>query len=1076
MDNYIKSPVAPLSTPSKRARSSPPSSSRFSKKPLLTPAGSSAQSSPARTSVIIDVDSFDDTEHQPRMSTSNPPKKQPIVINVDSSDDDYPQVTKINAFGKSSTPSQADQMKKQGPSHIKATTNAQNPQASSDNDEDLVWLNGVGFVPCSQYRKPNPTTKPGPKTQLGTSLQNRGTPLHQRSLMIPSGPPPDKKPLISQASPNQFHPFFDNKLTAKHSMPPAPTPNRKPPLPFQASPYQYGVDPLPDTKPLWMQSMPSGPTPDRKPSASQLSPYHFAAGASLYPLSDHKPTTSYSTPSITMPDRKPLISQFSPYQNLLDDKPTAQDLFNGDLYSSLGLPGPSTSLSFLNNGAEFSTAENHEFLRQAVQNMDFTHNATVTGARQELGLADGDDQLLDGLAIQLMAHQLIGVAWMVKQEKSKNMGGILGDEMGLGKTIQMIATMVKNCSTDSKVKATLILAPLALLTQWKEEIADRSTCDLSVLIYHSSSKPDGRKKISDYDVVITTLDTLRRDWNDDEASARPKKPRGLYKIDWYRVVIDEAQIIRNRTAKKSEAVCALNSVYRWCLTGTPIFNTLWDLYPYLRFLRIRPYNDVQQFRHHIAYWEKKRPELATKRAQAVLGTCMLRRQKNTKLDGKPLIVLPPKHQEDIMLDMTPDEREIYEMLEKRAQQKFNVFLRKGTVLKNFASILVMLLRLRQACGHPSLAIEEDDSPQVPDPTSDPEFNDPDRELQRATAERGQQWVDNAKRAFLAETNELVKAEKTNGDEAAAPECPICTDPLDDTARVTKCGHVFCEACLDNLLMSQGPIQDDSITNPAEIPKPCPNCRAPICRLETYLKKAFLPPVYESENEDEDLPDSGVVLNRKMRNGIIGDSDDEKLVKAEDKDKLSKANLGFVPSTKLVWLMDQILKVQKECPTDKFIVVSQWTGMLALCGIYLGQRGIRYVTYQGDMNTAERTNAVRCFKRNPEYSIMLMSLKCGGVGLNLTCANRVVSLDLAWTPASEKQAFDRAHRFGQEKEVYVNRVMINNTVEQRILELQRKKQEITDHTLGEGSGKKLKRMTVGELASLFNLNTRGETLS
>jgi SNF2 family DNA or RNA helicase len=241
--------------------------------------------------------------------------------------------------------------------------------------------------------------------------------------------------------------------------------------------------------------------------------------------------------------------------------------------------------------------------------------------------------------------------------------------------------MVKNRSEDSKIKATLILAPLALLSQWKEEIAERSTCDLSVLIYHSSTKVAERKKVSNYDVVITTLDTLRGDWWDDEDSEAPKKPRGLYKIDWYRVVIDEAQIIRNRNSKKSRAVCALKSVYRWCLTGTPIFNTLWDIYPYLRFLRIRPYNDHHRFRDHISMYEKKKPNLAAQRAQAVLGTCMLRRQKNTKLDGKPLIVLPPKHEEDVMLVMTPDEREIYDMLEKSAQQKFNVFLRKGTVLK-----------------------------------------------------------------------------------------------------------------------------------------------------------------------------------------------------------------------------------------------------------------------------------------------------------------------------------------------------------------------------------------------------------
>ncbi|WAR57048.1 hypothetical protein PtB15_8B92 [Puccinia triticina] len=110
-------------------------------------------------------------------------------------------------------------------------------------------------------------------------------------------------------------------------------------------------------------------------------------------------------------------------------------------------------------------------------------------------------------------------------------------------------------------------------------------------------------------------------------------------------------------------------------------------------------------------------------------------------------------------------------------------------------------------------------------------------------------------------------------------------------------------------------------------------------------------------------------------------------------------------------------------------------------------------------------AVSNLKKKPKYSIMLMSLKCGGVSLNLTCTNRVVSLDLACC----------AHQFGQEKPIFVKRVMLTNTVEQRILALQKGKQDITDSTLGEGTGKKLKRMTASELATLFNLNTRGEVL-
>ncbi|OAV93554.1 hypothetical protein PTTG_27314 [Puccinia triticina 1-1 BBBD Race 1] len=100
-------------------------------------------------------------------------------------------------------------------------------------------------------------------------------------------------------------------------------------------------------------------------------------------------------------------------------------------------------------------------------------------------------------------------------------------------------------------------------------------------------------------------------------------------------------------------------------------------------------------------------------------------------------------------------------------------------------------------------------------------------------------------------------------------------------------------------------------------------------------------------------------------------------------------------------------------------------------------------------------AVSNLKKKPKYSIMLMSLKCGGVSLNLTCTNRVVSLNLAC----------RAHQLGQEKPIFVKRVMLTNTVEQRILALQKGKQDITDSTLGEGTGKKLKRMNVSELATL-----------
>ncbi|KAI4527820.1 hypothetical protein K525DRAFT_246029 [Schizophyllum commune Loenen D] len=107
--------------------------------------------------------------------------------------------------------------------------------------------------------------------------------------------------------------------------------------------------------------------------------------------------------------------------------------------------------------------------------------------------------------------------------------------------------------------------------------------------------------------------------------------------------------------------------------------------------------------------------------------------------------------------------------------------------------------------------------------------------------------------------------------------------------------------------------------------------------------------------------------------------------------------------------------------------------------------------------------------------MLMSLKCGGVGLNLTRANNVISLDLGWSEAVEAQAFDRVHRLGQTRKVRVERLVIDNTVEDRILGLQERKALLADGALGEGKGKKIGRLSVKELANLFGLNMRGERL-
>ena len=114
------------------------------------------------------------------------------------------------------------------------------------------------------------------------------------------------------------------------------------------------------------------------------------------------------------------------------------------------------------------------------------------------------------LTITLMPHQIIGVAFMLEKEKSpKFKGGLLCDAMGLGKTVQTIGAIVGNKSEDRKVKTTLVVAPLALLQQWKAEIINKTTAGtLSVLIHHGAQRSKRIKDLQKYDVVLTTYGTL----------------------------------------------------------------------------------------------------------------------------------------------------------------------------------------------------------------------------------------------------------------------------------------------------------------------------------------------------------------------------------------------------------------------------------------------------------------------------------------------------------------------------------------------------------------------------------------
>jgi len=149
------------------------------------------------------------------------------------------------------------------------------------------------------------------------------------------------------------------------------------------------------------------------------------------------------------------------------------------------------------------------------------------------------------------------------------------------------------------------------------------------------------------------------------------------------------------------------------------------------------------------------------------------------------------------------------------------------------------------------------------------------------------------------------------------------------------------------------------------------------------------------------------------------------------------------STKLRALIREIKLLP---PSTKVVVFSQWTSMMNIIQTVLNKENIKFTRLDGSMTQVQRTNALHIFAHNPETNLILLSLKAGGLGLTLTCANVVFVIDPWWCPAAEQQAIDRVHRLGQTKDVVVKRFIIKGTVEERIIKLQEKKKAFSERNI------------------------------
>ncbi|KAL7643731.1 UNVERIFIED_CONTAM: hypothetical protein RMT77_005737 [Armadillidium vulgare] len=374
----------------------------------------------------------------------------------------------------------------------------------------------------------------------------------------------------------------------------------------------------------------------------------------------------------------------------------------------------------------------------------------------------------DGLLVKLLPHQKKGLTWLLWRESQLPQGGILADDMGLGKTLTMLSLILREQEIQNLTKedtgevtsffknkkqnsecpekenlivslGTLVVCPASLLGQWENEVKARiKRKKLRILVYHGSNRELPLKRLPEYDLVITTYQQVRQEGSQIPRKNSRKNSLGqgpLFRILWYRVILDEAHQIRNYKSKTSEAVYLLQSKRRWAITGTPVQNKEMDFFSLIKFLRVSPFDNYTCWKHEI---QTSCPQ--GQRKLALLVRALVLRRTKVQIDqktGKKIIDLPPRETVIHEIELSQEEREVYDqvfafsrksLIEYMKRQEYaaeeteyffrgkNDIVRKDkesftpTLLANMVNrtefkihhMLVLLLRLRQICDHPGL--------------------------------------------------------------------------------------------------------------------------------------------------------------------------------------------------------------------------------------------------------------------------------------------------------------------------------------------------------------------------------------
>jgi SNF2 family DNA or RNA helicase len=356
-------------------------------------------------------------------------------------------------------------------------------------------------------------------------------------------------------------------------------------------------------------------------------------------------------------------------------------------------------LAFLEQGPSRTTTT-VEFLAMATSHPnDAGTPLPVTGIEADgwLGdlLAGTAEQTLqpvpvpDGFRAVLRPYQHRGLSWLAFLS-SLGLGACLADDMGLGKTVQLLALEAAQRHDDPAARPTLLLCPMSLVGNWQREAA-RFAPDLRIYAHHGPQRLHGEalhRTFAETDLVITTYATSVRD--NDELAA----------VEWQRVVLDEAQAIKNSLSRSSRAVRNLRADHRVALTGTPVENRLAELWSIMDFLNPGMLGSAEQFRTRYAIPVERHGQAEPARVlRAITRPYVLRRLKTD-----PTIVddLPEKLEIKQYCHLTTEQASLYQSVVDEMMER----IESTEGIERRGNVLAAMAKLKQVCNHPALLLHD----------------------------------------------------------------------------------------------------------------------------------------------------------------------------------------------------------------------------------------------------------------------------------------------------------------------------------------------------------------------------------